>query len=276
MQRIWREAIGVELEIPFPRMTYAEAMLRYGSDKPDLRFGLEIEDATELTRGSQFKVFAGAAAVRFMRVPQEYSRADLEKLEAFAKEWGAKGLAYIVYGEDGEARSPIAKFLSEEELAAFRGGSRLDRALRRGRARAGRARARRAAHTARPRARPCRRGGVPLVWVTDFPMFEWSEEDQRWSAVHHPFTRPAPESEAMLEKDPGRAIGPRLRPRRRTASELGGGSVRIHEPELQAKVFDILRITPEQQRDALRVPSRRARTWARRRTAGSRSASTAW
>src|SRR4029078_4187043 len=99
---------------------YADAMLRYGSDKPDLRFGLEIEDATELTRDSQFKVFAGAPAVRYITVPQEYSRADLEKLEEYAKEWGAKGLAYIVYGEDGEARSPIAKILSQEERAAFR------------------------------------------------------------------------------------------------------------------------------------------------------------
>ena len=120
VQAIWRETIEVELEIPFRRLTYADAMLRYGTDKPDLRFGLEIEDATELTRSSQFKVFADAPAVRYLTVPQEYSRADLERLEEFAKEWGAKGLAYIVYGEDGEARSPIAKFLSEDELGAFR------------------------------------------------------------------------------------------------------------------------------------------------------------
>ena len=103
VREIWSETIGVELETPFQRMTYADAMLRYGTDKPDLRFGLEIEDATELTRGSEFKVFSGAPAVRYLTVPQEYSRADLDKLEAFAKEWGAKGLAYIVYGEDGEA-----------------------------------------------------------------------------------------------------------------------------------------------------------------------------
>ena len=134
VQAIWRETIGVELEIPFQRLTYADAMLRYGTDKPDLRFGLEIEDATELTRSSQFKVFAGAPAVRYLTVPQEYSRADLDRLEEFAKEWGAKGLAYIVYGEDGEARSPIAKFLSEDELAAFRAEAGLDGALRGGRA----------------------------------------------------------------------------------------------------------------------------------------------
>ena len=89
-------------------------MLRYGSDKPDLRFGLEIQDATELTRGSEFGVFANAPAVRYLRVPQELSRAELDRLEAFAKEWGAKGLAYLVFDEEGEVRSPIAKFLSEE------------------------------------------------------------------------------------------------------------------------------------------------------------------
>ena len=101
-------------------MTYAEADRRFGSDKPDLRFGLEIEDATEVTRGSEFGVFAGAEAVRFLRVPQEFSRRELDELEEFAKQWGAKGLAYLVYDAEGEVRSPIAKFLSEAELAAFR------------------------------------------------------------------------------------------------------------------------------------------------------------
>jgi aspartyl-tRNA synthetase len=248
VQRIWSEAIGVELEIPFQRMTYADAMLRYGTDKPDLRFGLEIEDATELTRDSQFKVFAGAPAVRYITVPQEYSRADLEKLEEYAKEWGAKGLAYIIYGEDGEARSPIAKFLSEDELAAFRAdpGStvlfgadepeQVARVLGALRTRLGRELGLVDEETFR------------WVWITDFPMFEWSEEEQGWGAVHHPFTRPAPDSEAMLEKDPGRATALAY-DLIANGEELGGGSVRIHESELQAKVFDILRISPEQQRD---------------------------
>src|SRR5881275_839310 len=117
--RIWRELRGVEVETPFPRLTWQEADLRYGSDKPDLRFGLEIEDATAVTRGSQFGVFAGAAAVRFLRVPGELSRAELAKLEEVAKQWGAKGLAYLVYRQDGEVASPIAKFLGEAELARF-------------------------------------------------------------------------------------------------------------------------------------------------------------
>jgi aspartyl-tRNA synthetase len=246
VREIWKETVGVELETPFPRLTYAEAMLRYGTDKPDLRFELEIQDATEVTRGSEFKVFADAPAVRYLTVPQEYSRADLEKLEGFAKEWGAKGLAYIVYNEEGEPRSPIAKFLSEQELAAFRAepGStvlfgadepdKVARVLGALRSRLG--------------------GELGLIdedafrwtWVTDFPMFQWSEEDDRWTAVHHPFTRPAPESEAMLDKDPGRALAVTY-DLVGNGEELGGGSVRIHEAELQAKVFDALQISSEEQ-----------------------------
>jgi aspartyl-tRNA synthetase len=248
VQAVWRETLDVELEIPFPRMTYAEAMLRYGTDKPDLRFGLEIEDATELTRGSQFKVFADAPAVRFLRVPQEFSRAELEQLETFAKEWGAKGLAYIVYGEDGEPRSPIAKFLSQEELDAFRsdpGSTVLFGADA-------------PAQVARVLGALRTRLGHELdlvdeeafrwVWITDFPMFGWSEEEGRWTAVHHPFTRPTPESEALLDSDPGSALAVAY-DLVGNGEELGGGSLRIHEPELQAKVFDILELTAEQQRD---------------------------
>ncbi len=118
--RIWRECRGVELERRSCGMTWDEADLRYGSDKPDLRFGLEIEDGTDVTRGSEFGVFANAEAVRFLRVPKELSRGELAKLEEVAKQWGAKGLAYLVYGADGEVRSPIAKFLCEAELEHFR------------------------------------------------------------------------------------------------------------------------------------------------------------
>jgi aspartyl-tRNA synthetase len=243
---IWSETLGVELETPFLRMTYAEAMLRFGTDKPDLRFELEIQDATELTRGSGFNVFANAPVVRYLTVPQEYSRADLEKLEEFAKEWGAKGLAYIVHGEDREPRSPIAKFLSEEELGAFRAdpGStvlfgadepdKVARVLGALRSRLG------------DELGLVDDAAFRWVWVTDFPMFAWSEEDERWTAVHHPFTRPVPESEAMLDKDPGRALAVTY-DLVGNGEELGGGSVRIHEAELQAKIFDILQLSAEEQ-----------------------------
>jgi aspartyl-tRNA synthetase len=244
---VWRETIDVELEIPFPRLAWDEADRRFGSDKPDLRFGLELEDATELTRGSQFGVFARAPCVRYLRVPQAYSRAELERLEAFVKEWGAKGLAYLVFDESGEVRSPIAKFLSAEELAAVRGepGStvlfaadepeRVSRVLGALRLHLGR------------ELELIEEEAWRFVWVTDFPMFEWSEEDGRWAARHHPFTRPAPGFEETFDQDPGSAlayaydlVG--------NGQELGGGSFRMHEPELQARVFNVLQLSPEEQR----------------------------
>jgi aspartyl-tRNA synthetase len=248
MQRIWGELRGVEVETPFQRLTWEEADLRYGSDKPDLRFGLEIEDATEVTRASEFKVFAGAGAVRFLRVPAELSRGELDKLETVAKEWGAKGLAYLLYDEEGEVRSPIAKFLSEAELERFRGDpattvlfaadspamvSRVLGALR--------------LHFGRELGL-IDTDAWRFLWVTDFPMFEWDEEAGRWDAVHHPFTRPTPEGEALLDTDPGaaRAIAYDLVV---NGIEIAGGSFRIHEAELQAKVFGLLNITPEDQRE---------------------------
>jgi len=245
--RIWRELRGVELELPFRRMTWDEADLRYGSDKPDLRFGLEIEDATEVTRGSEFGVFASAPAVRYLTVPQELSRGDLAKLEEVARQWGAKGLAYLVYDAAGEVRSPIAKFLSERELEAFRADpgstilfgagepqlvSRVLGALR--------------LHLGRE-LELIDRDAWRFLWVTDFPMLEWDEEQGRWTAVHHPFTRPTPESEPLLEADPGaaRAVAYDLVG---NGIELAGGSFRIHEQELQERVFGLLQISPEEQR----------------------------
>lgn len=247
IQTVWRECLGVELEAPFPRLTYAEADRRFGTDKPDLRYGLEIEDATEATRGSELGVFASAETVRFLRVPRTLSRAELAQLEEVAKQWGAKGLAYLVFDESGEARSPIAKFLSQETLAALGGKpgetllfaadawpmtSRVLGALR--------------VHLAE-RLGLIDEDAWSWVWVTDFPMFEWDEEEERWTAVHHPFTRPAPGWEDRFDSDPANAlayaydlIG--------NGNELGGGSFRIHEPDIQARVFDLLGISPEEQR----------------------------
>jgi aspartyl-tRNA synthetase len=244
---VWFECLGIELGVPFPRLTCDEADRRYGSDKPDLRFALEIEDATELTRNSEFGVFASADCVRYLRVPQAFSRAELGVLEEVAKEWGAKGLAYLVYDESGEVRSPIAKFLSEEELTAFRSdpGSTIlfaadtpemvSRALGALRLHLGRS------------LELIDEQAWRFVWITDFPMFEWSEEDERWVARHHPFTRPAPEWESNFDEEPGSAlayaydlVG--------NGQELGGGSFRMHEPDLQARVFGLLRLSEEEQR----------------------------
>jgi aspartyl-tRNA synthetase len=245
--RIWRECLGVEVERPWPRMTYAEADRRFGTDKPDTRFGLEIEDATEATRGSQFGVFAGAEAVRFLRVPRAFSRAELARLEETAKEWGAKGLAYVVGGEDGELRSPIVKFLSDPELAALavQPGETLLFA------------ADEWAATSRVlsvlRLQLGRELGLvdesafSFLWVTDFPMFEWDGDEERWGAVHHPFTRPTEDWKERFAEDPAHALA-HAYDIIVNGNELGGGSFRIHEPEIQAKVFDLLRLTPEEQR----------------------------
>ena len=243
--RIWRECRGIELETPFPRITWDEATRRYGSDKPDLRFALEIEDATEPTRGSEFGVFANAATVRYLRVERELSRGELQKLEELVKGWGAKGLAYLVFRADGEVASPIAKFLSQEVLSTlgragttvlFGAGDAAEVARILGFLRL---------HLGRELGL-VDENGWRFAWITDFPMFKWDPELERWDAEHHPFTRPNAESVALLDSDPGSAkaiaydlVGNGL--------ELAGGSFRIHEPELQKKVFDLLRITPDEQ-----------------------------
>jgi aspartyl-tRNA synthetase len=245
--RIWRECLGIEIETPFPRMTFAEADRRFGTDKPDTRFELEVEDATEVTRGSEFGVFAGAEAVRFLRAPQEFSRSDLQKLEDLAKEWGAKGLAYLVYDEEGEVRSPIAKFLSEQELAHFRSDpgttvlfaadawpttSRVLGALR--------------THLGHELGL-IDEEAFTFLWVYDFPMFERDEEAGRWTAVHHPFTRPSDEWKDRFADEPEPALA-HAYDLIVNGNELGGGSFRIHEPEIQAKVFELLGLSEEEQR----------------------------
>src|SRR5262245_43286921 len=189
---IWRDCIGVEIETPWPRMTYGEADRRFGSDKPDTRFG--PEDAAALTRGSEFGVFAGAEAVRYLRVPRTYSRAEIAALEEVAKERGAKGLAYLTRDEEsGEIRSPIAKFLSEQELDALAPapGETLLFA-----ADAWETTSRVLGHLRLHVAGELGLiddGEFTFLWVTDFPMFERDEDEQRWSAKHHPFTRPTDE-----------------------------------------------------------------------------------
>ncbi len=246
VQRMWHELRGVELQLPFRRLTFDEVDTRFGSDKPDLRFDLEIQDATDVTRASEFGVFAKAPTVRFLSVPRELSRGEIDKLEQMARSWGAKGLAYTVFRGDGEISSPIAKFLTEDVLARVRapGTTALFAADE-------------------PRLVSKVLGLLRLhlgrelgliddsrwefLWVTDMPLLAWDDEQRRWVAEHHPFTRPNDEGLGLLETDPGAAramaydlVGNGL--------ELAGGSFRIHEQELQAKIFDFLDISAEEQR----------------------------
>jgi aspartyl-tRNA synthetase len=233
------EALGREPpERPFARLPWHESMARFGSDKPDVRIGLEIEDGTEITRGSQFGVFANAPSVRYLKVPQAFSRGELGRLEELAKEWGAKGLAYLVFDEAGEVRSPIAKFLSEAELSAFRAepGStvlfgaddppvvaRVLGMLR--------------THIAEAVGVP--RRGDAFLWITDFPLFEWNDDEARWTFSHHPFTGIAPGQEDRIESMPGSVVS-QAYDLVWNGWELGSGSIRIHQPELLARVFRML------------------------------------
>ncbi len=240
------EALGREPPAaPFPRLTWHDAMARYGSDKPDVRFGLEISDATELTRDSEFGVFANASAVRFIVAPKAFSRAELARLEDLAKEWGAKGLAYLVYDEEGEVRSPIAKFLSEQELEAFRAepGSTVLFAADEPRA-AARVLGLLRLHLGHE-LELVDESRDEFLWIVDFPLFELDEETGGWTFSHHPFTGIAPGHEELVESDPGAALS-QAYDLVWNGWELGSGSIRIHQQEVQQRVFRALGLSEEQ------------------------------
>jgi aspartyl-tRNA synthetase len=232
---------------PFPRMTFAEAMARYGTDKPDLRFGLEMQEATEVTRSSEFGVFANAPVVRFIVAPRAFSRAELARLEEVAKEWGAKGLAYLV-NEDGEVRSPIAKFLSDQELEAFRSEpgttvlfaageqAEVERVLGGLRIHLGRE-----LQLADP-------DEENFSWVIDFPLFQRDEETGLWTFMHHPFTSPIAGDEGLVEGDPGAALSQHY-DLIWNGWELGSGSIRIHDAEVQLAVFRTMGLSEDEVRD---------------------------
>jgi aspartyl-tRNA synthetase len=239
-------AVGREPpELPLPRVSYGDVMARYGSDKPDLRFGLEIEDATGVTRGSNFGVFGNAPSVAFIRVPQELSRTQLAALEEVAKEWGAKGLAYLVYDEEGEVRSPIAKFLSERELDVFRGEPATTVLF---------------AADEQPTVRRVL-GGLrthlareldlidpdrdELLWIVDFPLFQHDEDSGNWTFMHHPFTAPLPGHEDRVEGDPANALSQHY-DLVWNGWELGSGSIRIHDSNVQAAVFRTMGMSAEE------------------------------
>ena len=238
---------GVEVELPLERITYDEAMLRYGSDRPDRRLGVEIVDLSDVFRGSEFKVFAGAidkgGVVRALKAGGDWPRSRFDALTGKAQELGAKGLAWAV-AENGGWRSPIAKFLSDDEI----GG-----ATRRLGAGAGEAIlivadqpdvAARVLGALRADVAEDHRSGHDVFWVVDFPMFEWRDDEARWDALHHPFTAPTGD----LDSDPG-AWRSRAYDVVFDGWELGGGSIRINTPEVQQKVFDALGIGPDEARE---------------------------
>jgi aspartyl-tRNA synthetase len=223
---------------PFPHLSYAEAMLRFGTDKPDMRFGMEIQDATEVTRDSEFGVFKNAPSVRYVIAPKQFSRAEQSRLEELAKEWGAKGLANL---------TQISKFLSEGELEAFgvpEGSTALFVADEE--AVVARALGFLRLHLAHE---------LDLIspdldvfhWVTDFPLFERSEEFGGWTFMHHAFTAPIAGFEETLEAEPAHALGQHY-DLIWNGWELGSGSIRIHQAEVQQAVFRVMGMSEEEQR----------------------------
>ncbi len=252
---VFRRVKGVEVARPFPRITYTEAMDRYGSDKPDLRFGLPLADVSDLFRGGDFQAFAqvvaGGGAVKALRVPGAggLSRKEADDLVATAKSFGAKGLVWIKVAADG-MQSPVAKFIepirdallgrveagagdlvllvgdAPHTAATVLGRFRVDLAQKRGLVPA---------------------DGLSLSWVVDFPLVEWDEEARRWNSMHHPFTAPRDEDIPLLATDPGRAQA-KAYDLVLNGQEIGGGSIPIHQQDIQQRVFEMLGIAKDEAR----------------------------
>lgn len=250
MAQIFKDVKGIDLPLPFPRMTYDEAMARYGVDKPDTRFGLELTDVTDAVRGSEFKLFSKAALVKAMKAPggESLTRKEIDEFTEFVKIYGAQGLAWIKIREN-EWQSPIAKFLSENERQAltralglevgdivfFQAGDAaiVNAAL-------GNLRVHLGMHL----------GLIPedaynFLWVTDFPLFEYDEEEKRHVACHHPFTSPAADHWERIAAEPGAARA-RAYDMVLNGSEVGGGSIRNHCGDAQRRMFDALGFSREE------------------------------
>ena len=252
---VFKEAVGVEVPLPIPRMTWQEAMDRFGSDKPDTRFGMELVNVSDVVAGCGFGVFTGAlengGSVRGINAKGQGSmpRKKIDKLVEFAKGYGAKGLAYMAINEDGTYKSSFAKFMTEEELKALAekmqgepgdlllfaadknkvvwdvlGALRLELARQ---------------------MELLDKNQYNFLWVTEFPLLEWSEEENRFMAMHHPFTMPMEEDWDKIDSDPG-AVRAKAYDIVLNGTELGGGSVRIHQNDIQEKMLEALGFTNEQ------------------------------
>ena len=252
---LFKEVLDVEVSLPIQRMTWQEAMDRFGSDKPDLRFGMELKDITELVKNCGFGVFTGAiengGSVRGINAKGQGSmpRKKIDALVDFAKGYGAKGLAYIAIQEDGSLKSSFAKFMTEEEMSAIvsaldgQAGDLLLFAADRNKI----------VWNVLGALRVELAGQMGLldkneyrfVWITEFPQFEWSDEENRWMACHHPFTCPKPEDVDKLQSDPEHCYA-QAYDMVLNGWEIGGGSIRIHKEDVQEKGFSALKITPEE------------------------------
>ncbi|MCC3376389.1 aspartate--tRNA ligase [Cohnella sp. REN36] len=257
MARLFRETIGVEIPTPFQRLSYHDAIHKYGSDKPDLRFGLEIEDVTDIVKGSDVKVFASVAAsggvVKALNAKGcgSWSRKELDDLQPFAARYGGKGIAWITV-KDGEWKGPIVKFFKPEEIAALTerlgveegdllcfSADKLKTA---------------ADVMGNLRLKVGKDLGLidknkyKFLWVVDFPLLGWDEEGKRWVAEHHPFTRPRDEDLPLFDSDPG-AIRAQAYDIVLNGYEVGGGSMRIYSRDVQEKMFEALGFTFEEARE---------------------------
>ena len=252
---LFKEVLGVEVQLPIERMTWIDAMNRFGSDKPDLRFGMELTDVSEVVKDCEFVVFKGAlengGSVRGINAKGQGTmpRKKIDKLVEFAKGYGAKGLAYIAIGEDGTVKSSFAKFMKEEEMQALiqamkgengdlllfaadktklvwdvLGALRLELAKQ---------------------MDLLDKNEYRFVWITEFPLLEWSEEDERFTAMHHPFTMPMEEDLQYIDTEPGR-VRAKAYDIVLNGNEIGGGSVRIFQDDVQEKMFEALGFTKEE------------------------------
>ncbi|APG23838.1 MULTISPECIES: aspartate--tRNA ligase [Syntrophotalea] len=253
--RVFRDTLGIELPLPMPRITYTEAMARFGVDNPDMRFGLELVEISNIVKDCGFKVFAEAVKkggiVKLLNAREcaSFSRKELDDLTEFVKIYGAKGLAYVKVQEDGSWQSPITKFFTDKEIALIdeaadaKPGDLLLFA----------ADTCKVANESLGRLRGllgqklglARKDDFRFVWVTDFPLLEWDGETRRHVAVHHPFTAPLDEDVALLDGDPGSARA-KAYDLVLNGSEIGGGSIRIHNREIQNKMFSLMGITAEE------------------------------
>jgi aspartyl-tRNA synthetase len=252
---IWRRVKGVELTVPFPRLAYDDAIARFGSDKPDLRFAMELTDVSPLFTGGEFQAFAqvvaNSGAVKALRVPGagSMSRKELDDLTADAKQAGAKGLVWIKVTAEG-LTSPVAKFLAavQERLLSQTGAAAGDLVLLVGDTSS-------VASTVLGRLRVDLARRFKLIpedrdvftWVIDFPLVEWNPDEKRWDAVHHPFTAPRDEDLALLESDPGRARA-KAYDLVLNGQEAAGGSIRIHQQSVQERLFGLIGISKEEAR----------------------------